>query len=343
MKTNSAICSAFFGARRLNNALHSPRGRQARNRKWCRGIALQNFFVVAGILLTTLVNGVSQPAVIQFTSGNYSVSETSGVATITVEISGGEPGLSYTVDFAASDGTAMWGFDYWSSAGTLRFDPGQTNKSFTIYIVQDCPGEGTETVHLTLSNPSSNSVLGVRSNAVLEIRDMNPGPLDEWTIGSLETNVIQTAVTYGKGTFVAVGPEWGPGNVIYSSPDGLAWTLRSSETDYTLRRITFGNGLFVAVGEAGAIVTSTDSVAWTTQNQGDTNIVLYDIAYGDGLFVAVGGRRALPQCSAALDGHRLRRSGGAGTGRHDRLPVDECLQIGLAPRCWISRPRVFGE
>ena len=58
-------------------------------------------------------------------------------------------------------------------------------------------------------------------------------------------------VTYGNGTFVAVG-----GVVIDTLPDGFTWTSRISRTDNGLRGVAYGNGTFVAVGSGGAILQS---------------------------------------------------------------------------------------
>jgi hypothetical protein len=59
-------------------------------------------------------------------------------------------------------------------------------------------------------------------------------------------------VTYGNGTFVAVGE----GGTILTSPDGVSWTARTSGTSNWLDGVAYGNGLFVAVGDRGTILTS---------------------------------------------------------------------------------------
>ena len=75
-----------------------------------------SLLVVKVLLLVALRNSSAQPLVnlLQFTSTNYSASETGGVATITVEIAGGdyfEPNV-YAVDYAILDGSARAGLDY---------------------------------------------------------------------------------------------------------------------------------------------------------------------------------------------------------------------------------------
>jgi len=69
------------------------------------------------------------------------------------------------------------------------------------------------------------------------------------------------SVTYGNGTFVAVGPgdnivAVGEDGAILTSPDGVSWTARTSVTSNYLNGVTYGNGRFVAVGNFGTILTS---------------------------------------------------------------------------------------
>jgi hypothetical protein len=66
-----------------------------------------------------------------------------------------------------------------------------------------------------------------------------------------------------------------------------------SGTTEELNNVTFGGGspdagLFVVVGAAGVILTSPDSVHWTSQESA-TPVSLYGVAYGNDEFVAVGG------------------------------------------------------
>jgi len=105
-----------------------------------------------------------------------------------------------------------------------------------------------------------------------------------WTLRNSSTMKNLLGVTYGGGTFVAVGAE----GTIVTSSDGVNWTRRDSGTRKALLSVTYGNGLFVAVGENGTILTSPDGANWTQQNSG-TIRNLYSVTYGNGLFVAVGG------------------------------------------------------
>ena len=60
-----------------------------------------------------------------------------------------------TVDYATSNGTAEAGDDYTAASGTLRFEAGDTRKTVSVTVHDDAHDEGSETMTLTLSSPSS--------------------------------------------------------------------------------------------------------------------------------------------------------------------------------------------
>ncbi|MFQ5470443.1 MAG: Calx-beta domain-containing protein, partial [Gammaproteobacteria bacterium] len=110
---------------------------------------------------------------IQFTTTNYSVDETGGNATISVERINGNSG-SVSVDYATADGvgTATNGADYTTTSGTLTWPAGSSSvMTFTIPISADDLVEGDETVALRLSNATGGATLG-RNVADLTIRDI---------------------------------------------------------------------------------------------------------------------------------------------------------------------------
>lgn len=111
---------------------------------------------------------------IQFTSATYTGTEAGGAVIITVSRTGGTTG-PVTVDYATSTGgsnPATAGTDYVATSGTLTWanDEGGT-KSFTVTPIPDTLTEGTETVILTLSNPTGGAVLGSQSTATLLVSD----------------------------------------------------------------------------------------------------------------------------------------------------------------------------
>jgi hypothetical protein len=72
-----------------------------------------------------------------------------------------------------------------------------------------------------------------------------------WTVREQDKDVFLNGITYGNGTFVAVGTS----GAIYTSTDGVNWTFGNSGT-ITLSGVIYGNGTFVAVGWEGVILQS---------------------------------------------------------------------------------------
>ena len=128
------------------------------------------------------------PNQLEFSAFTYSVLEnTPGFAQIGVVYSGGALG-SVSVDYATSDGTATNGLDYYSRSGTLVFDPGQSNKTLIVPIIDNAVVNPNKTILLALSNPVG-ATLGASSNAVLTIVD------DEATLQTNQSGTFQFTTT----------------------------------------------------------------------------------------------------------------------------------------------------
>jgi uncharacterized repeat protein (TIGR01451 family)/uncharacterized delta-60 repeat protein len=125
--------------------------------------------------LTWVMVGVptNQPPVpggIQFEFDKYVVSEGApGYATISVTYGGGAAG-AVSVDYATADGSARDGIHYIGRSGTLTFQFGESNKTFTIPIFDNPDPNTNRTVNLSLSNPVG-AILGPVNTAVLTIVD----------------------------------------------------------------------------------------------------------------------------------------------------------------------------
>ena len=63
-------------------------------------------------------------------------------------------GATVTVDYATGDGTATAGADYTATSGKLTFDPGETEKTVSVPVLDDAHDDDGETLTLTLSNAS---------------------------------------------------------------------------------------------------------------------------------------------------------------------------------------------
>ncbi|WP_230742219.1 Calx-beta domain-containing protein [Methanooceanicella nereidis] len=121
------------------------------------------------IAIVNIVDNEPKPAV-QFSSPRCYVDENDGSIVVTVSMTG-QTSRNVTVDYATGNGTAEYGLDYTAASGTLTFEPGDTSKTFRIYILDDVLAEDNETINLTLSNLSANAVFGTRVTSVVEIID----------------------------------------------------------------------------------------------------------------------------------------------------------------------------
>jgi len=107
---------------------------------------------------------------LQFSAATYSVAEDGGSASITVTRTG-DATRAATVDYATYDGTASERSNYTAASGTLRFAPGETNKTFNVLVTDNAFTEGNRTVNLILRNPTVGTALGSPISAQLTIRD----------------------------------------------------------------------------------------------------------------------------------------------------------------------------
>ena len=79
-----------------------------------------------------------------------------------------------TVDYATSNGTATAGSDYTLTSGTLTFGPLEKSKTVSVPVLDDAVDEGSETMSLTLSNPSPSSVRLADARAIGTITNSDP-------------------------------------------------------------------------------------------------------------------------------------------------------------------------
>jgi hypothetical protein len=113
--------------------------------------------------------------VVYLSASHYTVGEGDGQVIITVLLSAASS-QTVTVDYATADGTAT-GYpndnrpcDYRSMSGVLHFAPGETTKTVTILVLQDCQIEANETFTLALSN-SMGAGLGTIASSLITILD----------------------------------------------------------------------------------------------------------------------------------------------------------------------------
>ena len=142
---------------------------------------IQTAPTTGSLYVVSLSNGAvyevfAQPSVVQFDVANQEIPESTHVKTINV-VRIGDTSNAATVDYATSDGTANERSDYTTARGTLRFAPGETQKSFDILITDDARTEPAEGFVVTLSNPTGTALLNTPTSVTLSILDNdNPPP-----------------------------------------------------------------------------------------------------------------------------------------------------------------------
>jgi hypothetical protein len=116
------------------------------------------------------------PGVLELSAATYSVGESAGTVTITVNRTGGTDG-AVAVNYSLSDGTATGGaacgagVDYVNTGGTVNFTAGQTSQTFMVTICPDASPEGNETFNVMLSGATGGATIGTQSSAVVTITD----------------------------------------------------------------------------------------------------------------------------------------------------------------------------
>jgi uncharacterized repeat protein (TIGR01451 family) len=118
---------------------------------------------------------VAQSSIVQLDVDNQEIPESAQLKTLNV-IRLGDTLSAATVDYATSDGTATERADYTTARGTLRFAPGETQKSFNVLITDDVYTEPAEGLVATLTNPTGAAVLNVPASVALAIVDNDAAP-----------------------------------------------------------------------------------------------------------------------------------------------------------------------
>jgi len=110
------------------------------------------------------------------------------------------------------------------------------------------------------------------------------------TGGDLPFGRYWSAVTYGRGRFVAIANrDWSDlaqKKAAYSN-DGITWTESTLPADANWNSVAYGEGRFVAVSSTSQAAWSDDGITWTSVTM-PVNRAWTSVTYGNGKFVAVG-------------------------------------------------------
>jgi|688.fasta_scaffold28952_3 Ca2+-binding RTX toxin-like protein len=140
--------------------------------------------------------------VISFSNSQFSVNENgTPITQVTLTRTGGSTGaVSATINL--TDGTAFaWGTpnDYNNAPITVNFADGETSKTVIIPITDDNLIESSETINLTLADPTNGATIGTQNNAILTIVD------NETSTGSLISQNLPVANYTASSTWIEEG------------------------------------------------------------------------------------------------------------------------------------------
>lgn len=127
----------------------------------------------AALLLLLPGIGLTQSS-FDFKLSVATVYESDRVANLSI-VRGGVTNTTASVDYSTVDGTAIQGLKYTTTAGTLQFAPGETNRQISVPIINDGFAGGTKTFQVILRNPSQDAVLGAKTNVTVSIIDYDLG------------------------------------------------------------------------------------------------------------------------------------------------------------------------
>lgn len=177
---------------------------------------------------------------IQFNAASYTVFEDAGNITITVSRTNGADGGD-TVAYTTRDGTAFSGTDYAATSGVLTFNPGQTQATFSVPILDDINSESAKVFNLSLDPPVGNAAPGQPGTAQVYIEPDNSGVIQfSQPTYSVDENAGVATITVTRTSNSPSGNLNGTATVVYSTSDGTA----TSTQDYhaTTGTLTFAPG-----------------------------------------------------------------------------------------------------
>ncbi|MES9860674.1 MAG: Calx-beta domain-containing protein [Candidatus Thiodiazotropha sp. LLP2] len=176
---------------------------------------------------------------LQFSLSEFSQTEDSATATISVSRTGGSTG-AVAVAYSTSDDSATAGEDYTAASGTLNLASGTSSAAFQITLIDDNAYEGDEQIDLNLSNPTGGAVLGSNSSAVLTVNDNEQAPVSgaiAFTTAEYSAEEFDGSVTI---TVERVGGSSGSALVNYATSDGSA--TAGSDYEVASGTLVFADG-----------------------------------------------------------------------------------------------------
>jgi hypothetical protein len=135
---------------------------------------------VLGTPATTTVTVLNddEAALLSFDRANSRVQENVGAVEVTV-VRSGNVAVPATVDYAATAGTATSGADFTLDPGRLRFEAGETTKTFSLAVTNDRKPERAENILVSLTAASEGALVETPDTMRIVIAPSDQQP-DAW-------------------------------------------------------------------------------------------------------------------------------------------------------------------
>ena len=183
----------------------------------------------------TIVETDGKPS-IQFNTSAYRINENSGVVYANITLSG-SASSNVTINYATASGTATSGSDFTATSGVLTFKPGDHSKLIPVSIISDSIYEPDQSFTITLSNPSSNAIIGSPGTATVTIKDDDLAPSVQFQ--SQSYNVSEGGALAIINVSLSA-PSEVPISVSYATSDGTA--IAGMNYTQTSGVLQFANG-----------------------------------------------------------------------------------------------------
>jgi hypothetical protein len=188
---------------------------------------------------TATLTIINDDNAVKFSSDNFAVAKNTGTGFGTLDVQRiGTTNGSCTVDFYTStNGTAVIGTDYQPTNGTLTFNPGDTDKTIYVPVINNGLVEGNRTVIVALTN-NMGTLLNSPSNSTLTIDDTTAAP------GQFYLSATNYQAGSGDGTvFLTVlrtNGTSGSASVTYTTVPGTA--VPGIDYNPVTNTVSFGDG-----------------------------------------------------------------------------------------------------
>lgn len=199
---------------------------------------------------TVIINDDESAGRFQFDAASYQVRE-GGSFTVKVRRTVGTDQRA-TVDYSASGQSASSGTDFIVASGTLTFEDGEIEKTFTVQAPLDGVLEGDEMFSLALTNVTGGGELGTPSFATVTIQDNDDaGSLKSFALLG-ENSTITASAKLPDGKVMLAGRFVGGITLVRLLPNGgIDGQFNSVVTEGTIRAIAVQSDGKVVIAGSG--------------------------------------------------------------------------------------------